>query len=279
MSLSGNVLPAQSSRNSSVVLPVLQKQAPTCGAQLRLTLREVFHARTRFIHEFRSDTTGMALPPGGRSPAAPSHRHEPRFFRREGTGLAAFAERFQAAGFVVLVFDYRHLGSSDGDDRGRIVPQEQHDDLRAAIGFVASLPDVDLARIGVWGTSYSGGHAMFVGMIDPRVKAIVAQAPAMAVVSSLIALVGEAGFAGYLDLLAGDHANRNAGRPSGRIPVVGPQGQPSVLSTPDSYAWFQSSRPSPAAPGSRPPRSKAWRAWSNTSPPPSSASCRPSPCC
>lgn len=162
-------------------------------------------------------------------------------------GLPAFAERFQAAGFTVVVFDYRHLGASDGDDRGRIVPQEQHDDLRAAIGFTAALPDVDPARIGIWGTSYSGGHAMFVGSIDPRVKAIVAQAPAMAVVRSLIALVGETGFGFYLSLLADDHAARNAGRPGGRIPVVAPDGQPSVLSTPDSYAWFSKAATEPGS--------------------------------
>ena len=81
-------------------------------------------------------------------------------------GLAPFAERFCAAGFAVLVFDYRCLGDSDGDERGRIVPQEQHDDLRAAIGFIAAQPGIDAARIGLWGTSYSGGHVLFVGSLE-----------------------------------------------------------------------------------------------------------------
>jgi len=53
-------------------------------------------------------------------------------------GLPSFAERFCAAGFAVLVFDYRFLGASDGDERGRIIPQEQHDDLRAAIGYLST---------------------------------------------------------------------------------------------------------------------------------------------
>jgi fermentation-respiration switch protein FrsA (DUF1100 family) len=153
-------------------------------------------------------------------------------------GLAGFAERFQAADFTVVVFDYRHLGDSDGDDRGRIIAQEQHDDLRAAITFTASLPGVDATRIGIWGTSYSGGHAMFVGLLDPRVKAIVAQAPAISVARSLIGLVGQEGFSAYLDLLAADHASRNSGNPGGRIAVVAPSGEPSVLATPDSYEWF-----------------------------------------
>jgi cephalosporin-C deacetylase-like acetyl esterase len=118
-------------------------------------------------------------------------------------GLPSFAERFQAAGFAVLLFDYRCLGDSDGDERGRIVPQEQHDDLRAAIGFLARQPGIDAARIGLWGTSYSGGHALFVGALDPRIKAIVAQVPALSVARSLIGFVGAEGFAGFLAAFAG----------------------------------------------------------------------------
>jgi len=155
-------------------------------------------------------------------------------------GLAGFAEAFSAAGFAVVLFDYRHLGASDGAERGRIVAQEQHDDLRAAIGWLSAQPGVAPDRIGLWGTSYSGGHAMFVGALDPRVKVIVAQAPAIDVARSLIALAGRAGFDQYLALLVADHAARNAGQRSGRIPVVTPPDQPSVLGSPDSWAWFTS---------------------------------------
>jgi hypothetical protein len=157
-------------------------------------------------------------------------------------GLAGFAEAFNAAGFAVLVFDYRHLGASDGAERGRIVPQEQHDDIRAALTWLCAEPGVDPDRIGLWGTSYSGGHALFVGALDPRVKAIVAQAPAIDIARSLIAIAGRAGFDAYLGLLAQDHAGRNAGGEGGRIPVVAPDGQPSVLATPDSWAWFNEAR-------------------------------------
>lgn len=190
---------------------------------------------------------GWFYPASGASGDAPAIVMSHGFSAVKEQGLAPFAERFQGAGFNVLVFDYRHLGASDGGDRGRIVPQEQHDDLRAAITYLAQRPGVDANRIGAWGTSYSGGHAMFVGSVDPRIKAIVAQAPAMAVVSSLIALVGEAGFAGYLAMLADDAARRNAGQAGGRIPVVAPAGQSSVLSTPDSYAWFSRSGGEPGS--------------------------------
>jgi uncharacterized protein len=155
-------------------------------------------------------------------------------------GIAGFAEAFNAAGFAVVLIDYRHLGSSDGAERGRIIPQEQHDDLRAALGWIAAQPGVDPDRIGLWGTSYSGGHALFVGAYDPRVKVVVAQAPALDVTRSLIMMAGRGGFDAYLGLLAADHAARNAGQPSARIAVVTPPEKPSVLGSPDSYAWFTS---------------------------------------
>jgi cephalosporin-C deacetylase-like acetyl esterase len=95
-------------------------------------------------------------------------------------GLTGFAETFCAAGFVVVVFDYRFQGDSDGAERGRIIPQEQHDDIRAAVGYTAGLPGVDAERIGYWGSSYSGGHALFLGAFEPRIKVVVSQVPAIA---------------------------------------------------------------------------------------------------
>jgi hypothetical protein len=156
-------------------------------------------------------------------------------------GLDGFARGFRAAGFVVMAFDYRFLGASDGTPRGRIIPTEQHDDNRAALAWLSAQPGVDPARIGIWGSSYSGGHALFMGAMDPRVKVVAAQVPAIQTAHSLVGLAGRQGFDGYLRLLAQDHAARNAGEPAGEIAVVAPKGEPSVLATPDSYAWFNAS--------------------------------------
>jgi fermentation-respiration switch protein FrsA (DUF1100 family) len=153
-------------------------------------------------------------------------------------GLAAFAERFAAGGLVALVFDHRHLGASDGDERGRIVAQEQHDDTRSALDWLTQQAGVDIDRIGIWGSSYSGGHAVFIGAFDPRVKTVVAQVPALDLADVLMTLAGREAFLGYLSALADDHARRNAGEPSMPIPVVAPVGELSVLPTPDSYEFF-----------------------------------------
>jgi fermentation-respiration switch protein FrsA (DUF1100 family) len=157
-------------------------------------------------------------------------------------GLDGFAERFADAGLVVLAFDHRHLGASDGDERGRIVFQEQHDDTRAALTWLSQQPGVDVERIGLWGSSYSGAHAVFLGAFDPRVKVVVSQVPGLDVVGTLVAVAGREGLAGYLGPLAEDHARRNAGEASAPIPVVAPEGEPCVLATPDSYEWFMASR-------------------------------------
>jgi cephalosporin-C deacetylase-like acetyl esterase len=62
---------------------------------------------------------------------------------------------------------------------GRIVYQEQHDDTRAALGWLTQQSGVDAERIGLWGSSYSGAHAVFLGAFDPRVKVVVAQVPGL----------------------------------------------------------------------------------------------------
>ena len=93
----------------------------------------------------------------------------------------------------------------------------------------------------MWGSSYSGAHAIFLGAFDPRVKVVVAQVPGLDVVGTLIAIAGREGFDGYLPVLVEDHARRNAGEPSAPFPVVAPAGEPSVLATPDSYDWFMAS--------------------------------------
>ncbi|MGP8473727.1 alpha/beta hydrolase [Burkholderia sp. PR2] len=91
--------------------------------------------------------------------------------------LDRYAEVFAAAGFGVLVYDNRNFGDSEGAPRGEVDPLLQVRDYRDAITFVRSLDGVDANRIGVWGSSYSGGHVLQVGAFDRRVKCVVTQVP------------------------------------------------------------------------------------------------------
>ncbi|MDI2032424.1 alpha/beta fold hydrolase [Saccharopolyspora sp. TS4A08] len=91
--------------------------------------------------------------------------------------LDAFAERFAAQGWMVLVFDYRYLGASEGSPRQLLDIGDQLDDWRAALDYGRSLPEVDPDRIAVWGTSFGGGHVLRVAGEDHGVAAVVAQCP------------------------------------------------------------------------------------------------------
>lgn len=91
--------------------------------------------------------------------------------------LDLYAEAFARAGFAVLVYDNRHFGASDGFPRQEIDPWAQVRDYRHAITYARTLSEIDRERIGIWGTSYSGGHVLMVGAIDWRVKCVVAQCP------------------------------------------------------------------------------------------------------
>ncbi len=115
--------------------------------------------------------------------------------------LFKYANRFAAAGYVAMGIDYRGWGLSDGfastiervkteDEnrfteteakirikRTRLVPWKQVEDFRNAISYIQGEPGVDRERIGLWGSSYAGGHVLTVASLDARVSAIVSQVP------------------------------------------------------------------------------------------------------
>lgn len=153
--------------------------------------------------------------------------------------LDKYAEAFATAGLNALVFDNRNFGASDGEPRQEIDPWAQVRDYRHAITYASTLPEVDADRIGVWGTSYSGGHVLVVAAIDRRVKAVVGQVPLVSGHDNVRALVR----ADFLDgLRAGFDADRLArfeGKEPAMLPVVDADPlAPSALPTPDSYKWF-----------------------------------------
>ena len=90
--------------------------------------------------------------------------------------LDYFAAAFRDAGIAALVFDHRGFGASEGP-RGDIDPARQIADYGVALDAAERMDGVDAGRLGVWGTSYSGGHVLCVAKDDRRVRAAVAQVP------------------------------------------------------------------------------------------------------
>ncbi|HUZ37405.1 MAG TPA: alpha/beta hydrolase [Streptosporangiaceae bacterium] len=153
--------------------------------------------------------------------------------------LDSFAEVFNGAGLNVLVFDNRNFGASDGEPRLEIDPWVQVRDYRHAITFAGTLPEVDAARIGIWGSSYSGGHVLVVAAIDRRVKAVVSQVPLVSGHDNLRALVRSDFIAGFREMFDADRRARFEGKPPAMVPVVDEDPlAASALPTADSWQWF-----------------------------------------
>lgn len=117
-------------------------------------------------------------PAGGSSGKLPCLVMSHGFTALKEMDLDAFAERFVSRlALHCLVYDHRNFGSSEGQPRHEIIPGHQISDMSDAITYAQSLDDVDAANIGVWGSSYSGGHVLAIGAIDKRVKAVLSQIP------------------------------------------------------------------------------------------------------
>ncbi len=154
--------------------------------------------------------------------------------------LDSYAEAFAEAGLGVLVFDHRNFGASDGHPRQEIDPWAQVRDYRHAITYARTLPQVDKERLGVWGTSYSGGHAIVVGALDRRVRCVVSQVPLISGYRNRQRLVRADLLHQVEEVLEADRQARMAGNPPATIPVVAedPLSTPCALPTRDSYEWF-----------------------------------------
>lgn len=98
-------------------------------------------------------------------------------------GLTAVAEYFTAnLPITCLVFDNRGFGESDtreGLPRLEVDAAAQTSDISDAITYSQTRPEVDPAKIGIWGSSFSGANVIWVAAVDRRVKAVVSQAPLM----------------------------------------------------------------------------------------------------
>ena len=99
------------------------------------------------------------------------------FGATKDSGLLPFAEAFAEAGLDVLLFDYRGFGESSGEPRQFAWPPRHREDYAAAVEYARGLEGVDPERIVLWGTSWSGGHAVYAAVSDPRVDAVIAQTP------------------------------------------------------------------------------------------------------
>jgi hypothetical protein len=153
--------------------------------------------------------------------------------------LDKYAEAFAEAGFASIVYDNRNFGASGGEPRQEIDPWLQIRDYSDAITFARGLQQTDAARIGIWGSSYSGAHVLVVAAIDRRVKCVVSQVPAVSGYQNFRRLVRADFLAPLEAALHADRDNRASGGAPAMIPVVAENPtSTSAMPTADSYEWF-----------------------------------------
>ncbi|MEA2933099.1 MAG: uncharacterized protein QOI56_1884, partial [Actinomycetota bacterium] len=151
--------------------------------------------------------------------------------------LSNHAERFAAAGFVVLAFDYRTFGGSGGEPRSQIFPHDQVDDLRNAVSWLGTQPEVDPDRIGAWGVSLGGGHVMFLSAFDKRIKAVVAMIPAINQWENFLVAMPKEAFIGFLGMLTADRQLRYTSGQVNYMQLVAPPGQMGLMPN-EAYEFY-----------------------------------------
>ena len=116
----------------------------------------------------------------------------------------------------------------------------QHRDIRNAVTYAITRPEVDAARIGIWGTSYSGGHVLVVAAIDRRVKAVVSQVPGVSGSRMLSRAVRPDFLSHARAQLDGDRLHRFTGGEPTMLPAVAadPMDQ-AVMPAAEAFAWFE----------------------------------------
>ena len=137
-------------------------------------------------------------------------------------GLEPYAEAFAAAGYACLVYDHRNLGASEGEPRAEIDPWQQVSDLKDAITFASSLDGIDATRLGIWGTSYAGGHVIVVGATDRRVNCVVAQVPTLSGYQTTVLGLSPAQIDALVKSFAADRLARLRGEAPARLPPAPP---------------------------------------------------------
>jgi len=157
--------------------------------------------------------------------------------------LDTIAARFTSSlPISCLVYDHRGFGASDNHPsapRQEIITSLQCSDLSDAITYAQGREDVNKEKIGVWGTALSGGHALKVGAVDRRVKAVLSQVPMVSGWENFHNMARPDSVAGLNQLFQEDRLARAAGKAAGTIPVVNSDPMAvSALQTTEAQEFF-----------------------------------------
>jgi pimeloyl-ACP methyl ester carboxylesterase len=148
--------------------------------------------------------------------------------------LHNYEERFSAAGFAVVAFDYRNNGDSPGEPRQFFSVRRMLADVHAAITYAGAHPEIDPTRIALWGTSFGASHVITTAAHDRRVAAAVVQCPMIATLGSTLGL-GVTHLLRLTPPITQDLLRRATGRPPRYVPIAGRPGETAMVATAGAY--------------------------------------------
>jgi len=129
-----------------------------------------------------------------------------------------FARALTPLGYAVLAFDYRGFGLSEGE-RGRLVPQEWAEDIRAAVDRLGTVAELDQSRLALVGWGLGGGVVVVEAVDDPRVAAVACLNGIADGTRSTRNMHDEASWAGLLRRIEADRGRRSS---TGRSEIADP---------------------------------------------------------
>jgi uncharacterized protein len=83
-----------------------------------------------------------------------------------------YAQRLAEQGFVTLSIDLAYWGSSEGEPRNVVAPDNYAESFNAGVDYLRTLDYVDAEQIGALGICGSGSFVISAAKIDPRIRAV-----------------------------------------------------------------------------------------------------------
>ncbi|KAB8204764.1 Alpha/Beta hydrolase protein [Aspergillus parasiticus] len=137
--------------------------------------------------------------------------------------LDVYADSFNQMGYTCVVFDYRCTGGSE-------------EDWKSAIKYTRQLENVDPNQVGLFGTSFSGGHVIQLAATDKKLKAAISQCPFtsgwQSTLCTGIAAAPRLAGLGLLDTLFGSDKKPIT------VPLTGKPGEAALMNAPDVLSTF-----------------------------------------
>ncbi|MBJ7472827.1 MAG: alpha/beta hydrolase [Solirubrobacteraceae bacterium] len=183
-----------------------------------------------FTTDGEATAAALWLPPTAAGPV-PAVATGPGFGGVKEMLIPTYAQALASAGIATLAFDPVGFGGSAGARRQHIDPHQQVRSFGAALSALQVDPRIDASRLGVFGTSLSGGHALRCAADDPRVRCAATIVP-------FIRLQGRQ-TPGHVGRVAWEVVRRLLGQPDRYLAAAGSPGDRAAMTTDGALEWLQ----------------------------------------